>query len=91
MWRRRLDWFLYCKVKYILHFDTGDLFKDNYVLDDLLDIVKQFNLDSAKMLFRVFYYKSDTSNYSSPINFKRNQSKIVTNQVSDNFMNFYHF
>ena len=43
VWRSRFDWFLYSKVKYILHFDTGDLFKDNYVLDDLLDIVKQFN------------------------------------------------
>ena len=79
VWRSRLDGFLYSKGKYILHFDTGDLFEDNYVLEDLLDIVEQFNLDSAKMLFRVFYNKNNINNYSSPINFKRNQSKIVYN------------
>ena len=77
VWRSRLDGFLYSKGKYIFHFDTGDLFEDNYVLEDLLDIVEQFNLDSAKMLFRIFYNMSDIRNYSSPINFKRNQSKIV--------------
>jgi hypothetical protein len=77
VWRSRLDGFLYSKGKYIFHFDTGDLFEDNYVLEDLLDIVEQFNLDSAKMLFRIFYNMSDIHNYSSPINFKRNQSKIV--------------
>jgi glycosyltransferase involved in cell wall biosynthesis len=77
VWRSRLDGFLYSKGKYIFHFDTGDLFEDNYVLEDLLDIVEQFNLDSAKMLFRIFYNMSDIRNYSSPINFKRNQLKIV--------------
>ena len=77
VWRSRLDGFLYSKGKYIFHFDTGDLFEDNYVLEDLLDIVEQFNLDSVKMLFRIFYNMSDIHNYSSPINFKRNQSKIV--------------
>ena len=77
VWRSRLDGFLYSKGKYIFHFDTGDLFEDNYVLEDLLDIVEKFNLDSAKMLFRVFYNSSDICNYSSPINFKRDQSKIV--------------
>lgn len=77
VWRSRLDGFLYSKGKYIFHFDTGDLFEDNYVLEDLLDIVEQFNLDSAKMLFKVFYNSSDIHNYSSPINFKRNLSRIV--------------
>ena len=32
VWRSRLDGFLYSKGKYIFHFDTGDLFEDNYVL-----------------------------------------------------------
>ena len=79
VWRSRLDGFLYSKGKYILHFDTGDLFEDNYVLEDLFDIVEQFNLDSVKMLFRIFYNISDISNYHSPVKFKRNQSKIVYN------------
>ena len=77
VWRSRLDGFLYSKGKYIFHFDTGDLFEDNYVLEDLLDIIEQFNLDSIKMQFRIFYNFSDSQNYRIPIHFKRNQSKIV--------------
>ena len=77
VWRTRLDGFLYSKGKYILHFDTGDLFEDNFVLEDLFEIAEKFNLDSVKMLFRIFYNKNDFRNYSLPIIFKRNQSKIV--------------
>ena len=77
VWRSRLDGFLYSKGKYILHFDTGDLYEDNYVLEDLFDIVEQFNLDSVKMQFRILYNFSDSKNYRLPIIFKRNQSKIV--------------
>jgi glycosyltransferase involved in cell wall biosynthesis len=79
VWRSRLDGFLYSKGKYIFHFDTGDLFEDNYVLEDLLDIVEKFNIDSVKMLFRVFYNASDIKNYCSPVNFQRKQTKIVYN------------
>ena len=77
VWRTRLDGFLYSKGKYILHFDTGDLFEDNFVLEDLFKIAERFNLDSVKMLFRIFYNKNNFRNYSLPIIFKRNQSKIV--------------
>lgn len=77
VWRSRLDGFLYSKGKYIFHFDTGDLFEDNYVLEDLLDIVEKFNIDSVKMLFRIFYNASDIKNYSSPVFFQRKQSKVV--------------
>ena len=77
VWRSRIDGFLYSKGKYILHFDTGDLFEDNYVLEDLLYIVEQFNLDSVKMQFRILYDFSEPHKYRIPIHFKRNQSKIV--------------
>lgn len=77
VWRSRIDGFLYSKGKYILHFDTGDLFEDNYVLEDLLDIIEKFNLDSVKMQFRILYNFSEPQNYRIPIHFKRNQSKIV--------------
>jgi glycosyltransferase involved in cell wall biosynthesis len=77
VWRSRLDGFLYSKGKYIFHFDTGDLFEDNYVLEDLLDIIEEFNLDSVKMQFRILYNFSEPQNYRIPIHFKRNQSKIV--------------
>jgi len=77
VWRSRLDGFLYSKGKYILHFDTGDLFEDNYVLEDLLDVIEQFNLDSVKMQFKIFYNFSHSNNYKLPIHFNRNQSKIV--------------
>ena len=79
VWRSRLDGFLYSRGKYILHFDTGDLLEDNYVLEDLFGIVEKFNLDSVKMLFRVFYNISDIKNYRSPVFFQRKQSKIVYN------------
>ena len=79
VWRSRLDGFLYSKGKYILHFDTGDLFEDNYVLEDLLDVVEQFSLDSVKMQFRILYNLNDSQNYSIPIHFERNQSEIIYN------------
>ena len=77
VWRSRIDGFLYSKGKYILHFDTGDLFEDNYVLKDLLDIIEKFNLDSVKMQFRILYNFSEPRKYRIPIHFKGNQSKIV--------------
>lgn len=61
VWRSRLDGFLYSKGKYILHFDTGDLYEDNYVLEDLYNFMEKYNVDSAKMLFRlIFKYNNST-------------------------------
>ena len=76
LWRSRLDGFLYSKGKYILHFDTGDLYEDNYVLEDLYNFMEKYDVDSAKMLFRlIFKYNNSTK---SKMVFRVNKnSKIV--------------
>jgi len=51
VWRSRLDGFLYSRGKYILHFDSGDLYADNYVLEDIYDLVSKYNLDSVRFSF----------------------------------------
>ena len=52
-WRSRLDGILYSNAKYILLFDTGDIYEDNYVLEDAYNIIEKYNLDSLKMTFRI--------------------------------------
>ena len=52
-WRSRLDGILYSKGKYIILFDTGDLYQDNYVLQNAYDVITKYRLDSCKFLFRV--------------------------------------
>jgi len=52
-WRSRLDGILYSRGKYIILFDAGDLYEDNYVLLDAYNVIEKYNLDSCKFLFRV--------------------------------------
>jgi hypothetical protein len=51
-WRSRLDGFLYSRGKYILHFDMGDIFSDNYVLEDINEIALKYKLDSVRFSFQ---------------------------------------
>ena len=76
VWRTRLDGFLYSRGKYILFFDTGDLYEDNYVLEDLYNLMEKYNVDSAKMLFRLIYnyYNSKPNKMFLHVD---NNSKIV--------------
>ena len=78
VWRTRLDGFLYSKGKYVIHFDTGDLYEDNYVLEDLYEVAENYNLDSVKMLFRIFNNTTDYENYKLPLNYTSKYSKIFT-------------
>ena len=55
LWRSRIDGFLYSKGKYILHFDTSDLYEDNYILEDAYNLMEKYNLDSLKFLFRLIF------------------------------------
>ena len=52
-WRSRLDGIIYSKGKYVILFDAGDLYEDNYVLEDAFNIMEKYNLDSCKFLFRI--------------------------------------
>ena len=51
VWRTRMDGFLYSKGKYILHFDPGDYYPDNYVLEDSYNLVEKYTLDTVKFSF----------------------------------------
>ena len=51
LWRTRLDGFLYAKGKYILHIDPGDILADNYVLEDIYNIITKYNLDTVRFSF----------------------------------------
>ena len=53
LFRSRLDGILYSRGKYIISFEPGDLYEDNYVLSDALNVIEKYNLDSCKFLFRV--------------------------------------
>ena len=50
--RSRLDGILYSKGRYIILFDPGDLYEDNYVLFDAYNILEKYKLDSCKFLYR---------------------------------------
>ena len=52
-WRTRLDGVIYSRGKYIILFDIGDLYEDNYVLSDAYNVIDKYNLDSCKFLFRI--------------------------------------
>ena len=53
VFRSRLDGILYSRGKYIILFDTGDFYEDNYVLLDSFNIMEKYKLDSCKFLFRI--------------------------------------
>ena len=44
-WRTRRDGLLYSKGKYVIFFDVGDLYEDNYVLEDAFNVIEKYNLD----------------------------------------------
>ena len=56
VWRTRIDGLLYSNGKYILFFDTGDLYADNYVLEDAFNLIEKYQLDSLRMLFKIYIF-----------------------------------
>ena len=60
LWRTRIDGLLYSNGKYVIHFDSGDFYYDNYVLEDLYNLIEKYKLDSVKSIFRII----NTYNYS---------------------------
>ena len=77
VWRTRLDGFLYSRGKYIIHFDAGDLYSDEFVLEDIYKLIEGYQLDSLKMKFRLIYNYSYIENSSIPSDINYNLSKIV--------------
>jgi len=62
LWRTRIDGALYSRSKYIIFFDAGDFYEDNYVLEDYYNIMEKYNLNSFKMIFRLIYSYSNLDN-----------------------------
>ena len=88
LWRSRLDGILYSKAKYILLFDTGDLYEDNYVLEDAYNLMEKYNLDSLKMIFRIIR-SFDKLNESKIFFHVYNDSKIIYKPSNiENFNNY---
>lgn len=85
VWRSRINGFLYSRGKYIIHFDPGDLYPDQFVLEDAYNLISKYRLDSVKMLFRFIYNYSNIGNNSAPIKIKSNYTRIVyeTNNVKN--------
>ena len=86
-WRSRMNGILYSKGKYVILFDAGDLYEDNYVLIDALNVIEKYNLDSCKFLFRIIRSFNNIEN--SVIYFHvGNNPKIVYGPKNIEFENF---
>lgn len=75
-WKTRIDGFLYSRGKYILYFDAGDAYEDNYVLEDAYNLIEKYHLDSCKLLFRLVY-SYDKPDKNKVVFHVYNNSKIV--------------
>ena len=77
VWRTRIDGLLYSNAKYAIHFDCGDLYYDNYVLEDLYDLIEKYKLDSIKSIFRTIKsYNYKKLKFSKNIFKNMNSSKF---------------
>ena len=90
VWRSRIDGFLYSNSKYIIHFDPGDIYEDNYVLEDLYNIISQYNIDSIKMLNRFIYDYNNMNKYNFSIRIKDNFTKVAYKPNITKY-NYYYF
>ena len=83
VWRTRLDGFLYSRGKYILHFDPGDFYADNYILEDCYNIVSYYHLDSVRFALREVYSKTNVekSNNTKKIVFPHDFLKIIYGKI----------
>ena len=75
VWRSRLDGFLYSNSKYIIHFDMGDLYINNYALEEYYNIVTKYKLDSLR--FSSYTYR----NASTPFNYEHALLPTIYNKI----------
>ena len=62
VFRTRIDGFLYSRGKYVLHFDPGDLYADNLILEDIYNTITKYNLDSVRFAFKMIEVKANGEN-----------------------------
>ena len=85
LFRSRLNGFLYSRGKYALHFDAGDLLADNYVLEDLNNLVTKYSLDSVRFKFKT--YKKSEHNHTyriKSIHYSKKNRTIKYGPVKEN-------
>ena len=82
IWRSRLDGFLYSRANYIIHFDMGDQYIDNFVLEHSYNIISKYKLDSIK--FSSYTY----NNKSEPLYYKHVPFKDFDLKISYEKKNF---
>ena len=75
-WRSRLDGFLYSNAPYVIHFDAGDFYADNYVLEDIYYIANKYQLDSVRFAFRLTHSNNNLTKYDRNYFFPSKDRKI---------------
>jgi len=75
-WRSRLDGFLYSRGKYVIHFDAGDLYADNLILEDSYNLVLKYNLDSLRFSFKASDNKLIIETFHWNLTFNKNDEGI---------------
>ena len=75
-WRSRLDGFLYSNAPYVIHFDSGDFYSDNLILEDAYQFVTKYNLDSLRFAFQLSKSEKNLSFHKRVITFKNKDTKI---------------
>ena len=77
VWRSRLDGFLYSRGKYVIHFDTGDLYANNWILEKSYNLVVQYNLDSIRFSFKMVWDSNNLNSNTWEMKFKKKDTKII--------------
>lgn len=76
-WRSRLDAFLYSNAPYVIHFDAGDFYADNFVLEDIYNLISKNNLDSVRFAFRLTRNNNHLTNHDRLITFRKRELNIL--------------
>ena len=72
-----MDGALYSRAKYLIFFDLGDFYEDNYVLEDYYKLIEEYRIDSFKMIFRIINSYDLINNSSIPFRVNSGNSKIA--------------
>ena len=57
--------------------DPDDLYEDNYVLEDLYNLMEKYELDSAKMLFRLIFDHNNLTDNKLPFDIQFESTEII--------------
>ena len=86
IFKTRIDGFLYSRGPYILHFNPGDLFADNFVLEDVYNLIIKYNLDSVRFAFT--QYKDKINNeYTTKTYFYPNEDLKIRYEKAEGNQN----